>query len=97
MNKFYKFIYCTFRGVFKLIFRMEIKGVENQPAKGPYLICTNHQSNNDTICVAASTKNQLRFFAKKSLFKTHDVCYNKSNTVRRVLPCMSNTASRFPI
>jgi 1-acyl-sn-glycerol-3-phosphate acyltransferase len=70
MNKFYKFIYGTFRGVFRLIFRMEIKGTENEPAQGPFLICTNHQSNNDTICVAASTKNQLRFFAKKSLFKT---------------------------
>ena len=54
MNKFYKFIYCTFRGFFKLVFRMEIKGTENEPDKGPFLICTNHQSNNDIICVAAA-------------------------------------------
>ena len=69
MNKFYKFIYTVFRGFFKLVFRMEISGTENEPEKGPYLICANHQSNSDTICVAASTKNQLRFFAKNSLFK----------------------------
>lgn len=70
MNRFYKFIYTTFRGLFKMLLRMEIKGSENEPSSGPFLICANHQSNSDTICVAASTKNQLRFFAKKSLFKT---------------------------
>ncbi len=70
MNKFYKFIYTTFRGLFKFLLRMEIKGTEFEPKNGPFLVCANHQSNNDTICVAASMKNQLRFFAKKSLFKT---------------------------
>ena len=70
MNKFYKFIYTTFRGLFKFLLRMEIKGTEHEPENGPFLVCANHQSNNDTICVAASMKNQLRFFAKKSLFKT---------------------------
>ena len=49
---------------------MEIKGTENEPENGPFLVCANHQSNSDTICVAASTKNQLRFFAKKSHFNT---------------------------
>ena len=70
MNKFYKFIYTTFRGLFKFLLRMEIKGTEFEPKNGPFLVCSNHQSNNDKICVAASMKNQLRFFAKKSLFKT---------------------------
>lgn len=37
----------------KILFRLKVRGVENLPAKGPYLICPNHQSYMDGVLVTA--------------------------------------------
>ncbi len=51
------------------LLRIKAYGTENIPENAPFLICANHQSNNDIIVVAATAKHQVRFMAKASLFK----------------------------
>ncbi len=48
---------------------MKISGIENDPGKGPLIICANHTSNHDVVVLGAALKSQLRYFAKNSLFK----------------------------
>ncbi len=38
----------------RIAFRLEIRGVENLPAKGPFLICSNHQSYLDPAILASA-------------------------------------------
>ena len=40
-------------GLAKVLFRLEVRGLDNLPARGPYLICPNHQSYLDGILVCA--------------------------------------------
>ena len=53
----------------RLLFRIKIKGIENIPAEGGYLVCPNHTSMLDVVALAASFNRLLRFMAKKELFK----------------------------
>jgi len=52
-----------------LFFRFRITGLENIPKEGAFLLCANHISAFDPIVLAVFTKRQLRFMAKKELFK----------------------------
>lgn len=66
---FYKVARACLGGFFRKLYRVKIVGAENRPESGPFLICSNHLSNSDVIVVAACFKQQVRYFAKKELFK----------------------------
>lgn len=67
--KVYGFLKATLSGLVRLIYRMKVTGIENDPGKGPLIICANHTSNHDVVVLGAAVKSQLRYFAKASLFK----------------------------
>ena len=55
---------------FKLLYLYRIKGKENLPKDGAYIVCSNHLSNADPVLLGLSQrKRQLNFMAKVELFK----------------------------
>ena len=53
---------------FRCIMRLEPYGLENIPENGGILFCSNHIGAVDVISIAACTKRQISFVAKKELF-----------------------------
>jgi long-chain acyl-CoA synthetase len=47
-------LWLIHKAVFKVLFRLEVKGRENIPAKGPYIIAPNHVSFLDGFVIASS-------------------------------------------
>ncbi len=68
MNKFYNFMSITCSSLVKAIFRVNVEGLENEPAEGGVVVCANHISMWDAAIVGAVMNRQVRFFAKKELF-----------------------------
>lgn len=56
-------------GFIKWLFRIHVHGSENEPSEGGYLVCCNHISFVDVLSTAVAIKRQIRFMAKKELFK----------------------------
>ncbi len=48
--------------------RVKVKGIENIPDSGGYLICSNHIAARDPVVIAACAPRQISFVAKKELF-----------------------------
>jgi cytidylate kinase len=53
---------------FRFVMRLHPHGLENIPAEGGILFCSNHIGALDVIAIAASTNRQISFVAKKELF-----------------------------
>ncbi len=53
----------------KLLFFYEVKGKNNIPKKGGYIVCSNHLSNFDPVFLGITQKRQIFYMAKKELFK----------------------------
>jgi 1-acyl-sn-glycerol-3-phosphate acyltransferase len=53
----------------RLFFVLDIKGRENLPLSGAYIIASNHRSNLDPVILAASIERKLFFLAKAELFE----------------------------
>ena len=49
--------------------RVKVTGLENIPADGPVMLCSNHIAIRDPILIAAVCKRQITFIGKKELFK----------------------------
>lgn len=66
-------IFKFFTGLSNLLYRINIRGTENLPENGGYIICANHVSNIDLLFVAnrfnKSQFMKLYCLAKKELFK----------------------------
>jgi len=69
-NYFYRFIRNAAWFLCKIIFPTKVIGVENVPAEGPVLICSNHVSMVDPVLIATSFYRHITFTAKKELFAT---------------------------
>lgn len=73
------FWYRLFRALFRLFYRMfyrwEIIGLENIPAQGGVILCSNHISNLDPPFIAAPLKRQVMFMAKEELFRVPVISY----------------------
>lgn len=54
---------------FKLFYRVEVKGLENVPEKGPVLLCANHLGQMDMFFIGYKLNRLVRWVAKAELFK----------------------------
>ena len=65
---FFEKMYKMFQpAVFKL-WRIQVSGEENIP-EGGAIVASNHTAFSDVLVISASTKRQVRYMAKKELFK----------------------------
>ncbi len=55
--------------VFRIIFRINIKGRENIPQDGRLIICSNHISLLDPIMVVIAVPRPISFMAKRNYLK----------------------------
>lgn len=69
MNVFYAIIRFLVLLYYKFIYFAKAEGLENIPKNGGFVICSNHKSNNDPPLIAVLLPRQLKFLAKKELFK----------------------------
>ena len=72
--------------VSKILFRLEVEGIENLPRQGPYLICPNHQGYLDGVLVTSA----FPYSVVKDLFSLGWSPYY-STGLRRVLANMIKT------
>ncbi|MBQ8174781.1 MAG: 1-acyl-sn-glycerol-3-phosphate acyltransferase [Clostridia bacterium] len=68
-RRFYRRAWNAVAGFFRFVMRLSATGKENVPAEGGYILCINHIAAVDVISVAAVCPRQLRFLAKKELFR----------------------------
>lgn len=66
---FYHFAVRVVNGVFRVFLFFKVKGKENIPKEGAFLLCSNHRAYIDPVLIAAGCKRQLTFMAKDDLFK----------------------------
>ncbi|AIS52439.1 1-acyl-sn-glycerol-3-phosphate acyltransferase [Thermoanaerobacter kivui] len=66
---FYYIAKYIVRFIIKIIFRIEVKGLENIPKKGPVIICPNHISLLDPPVIGALLNRRIYFMAKEELFR----------------------------
>ena len=66
----FQFLVCTIGYMirFKLVYRIEIHGVENIPKDNKYIVCPNHLSTLDPPLMVAIWPRSVSFMAKKELF-----------------------------
>lgn len=65
---FYQWIYKTFEPAVSALYRIEVHGAENIPEDG-VIVASNHTSFADVLVLSAAAKRQVRYMAKKELFK----------------------------
>lgn len=63
------FILAVVRAVYKLLFKIEIEGIEKIPQDKNFVVTPNHLSNFDPPLVAAFLPAKMSYMAKASLFK----------------------------
>lgn len=66
---FYHFAVRAVGGIFRVFLFFRVKGKENIPAEGAFLLCSNHRAYIDPVFLAAGCRRQLTFMAKDELFK----------------------------
>ena len=54
---------------FGLFYKVEVKGLENVPEKGPVLLCANHLGQMDMFFIGYRIKPLVRWVAKEELFR----------------------------
>ncbi len=59
---------CLYMIRLKLVYRIEVNGLENIPKDNNYIICPNHLSTLDPPMIAAIMPRNVAFMAKKELF-----------------------------
>lgn len=66
---FYSFILSIVRFLLKIVYRVKVYGIGNEPLDGNLMICSNHANNLDPIFVSMVIERQIRWMGKKELFK----------------------------
>ena len=69
MNPLYFIGRCLLMPIYKLMFFYKVKGRENVPKKGAYIMCSNHLSNHDPIMLGVCFPRQIYYMAKAELFR----------------------------
>jgi len=70
----YAFARALVELVCRVYWRVEIRGRENVPRGGPFVIAPVHRSNIDTLLAGCVTRRRIRFMGKDSLWKYHWSC-----------------------
>jgi 1-acyl-sn-glycerol-3-phosphate acyltransferase len=65
---FYGFARVLLLGLSKVLFRIQIRGQEQVPASGAFIVAPSHRSYLDTPFVSFITRRPIRFMAKEELF-----------------------------
>jgi len=65
---FYRIAINVVHGIMRVVLFYKIKGKENIPVDGAFLLCSNHRSWIDPLLIAAGSHRQLTFMAKEELF-----------------------------
>lgn len=69
-SRAYRFCYALFAGIVGFLFNYKVINRDKERDAGGYIVCGNHVSATDAIALCyAFRKNQVRFMAKKELFK----------------------------
>ena len=68
-NRLYAFLRVLAVALMRPLFRVEARGRENVPARGPVLLVANHSSFLDPPLVGGAANRQLTFLAKAELFQ----------------------------
>lgn len=68
MSKFYKFAQFASFVYFRLFHRFEIKGLQNVPTKGAFILASNHLSFIDPPALGCRLPRNLHYFARSTLF-----------------------------
>lgn len=68
-NLIKKFINGVLRIYCKLLYRIEINGLENVPKEGAVILCANHVSLLDAVLINCFTPRKTRYLAKEELNK----------------------------
>jgi 1-acyl-sn-glycerol-3-phosphate acyltransferase len=66
---FYGFARGLLLGLSKVLFRIQIRGEEQVPTSGAFIVAPSHRSYLDTPFVSFITRRPIRFMAKEELFK----------------------------
>ncbi len=70
MRKGYKVVHAIVAGLVKFLFRVRVYGIENDPGEGGILLCSNHVTLIDPVCISVVLQKTEPFYmAKKELFK----------------------------
>ncbi|TCO58588.1 lysophospholipid acyltransferase family protein [Actinocrispum wychmicini] len=64
----YRVLKALFGGVFKVVFRPTVEGLENFPAKGAVILASNHLSVFDSFVIPLVVPRQVNFLAKEEYF-----------------------------
>jgi cytidylate kinase len=65
----YRFAFSFIPPLWRLVYRMEIRGREHFPLSGPVVLASNHRSNLDPFFLGVSAPRQIHFMAKAELWK----------------------------
>lgn len=65
----YTFFYHLLSGAARRLCRVRVVNPENEPIEGNFIVACNHTAAADPIVICATMKGQVRFMAKKELFK----------------------------
>ena len=66
---FYRTMYALLNPLVRLCYRLEIRGEENIPVDSGCILAANHTAFSDVLIVSAAAKRQVRYMAKKELFR----------------------------
>lgn len=66
---FYSVCYKISAKFFRFLYQVHVTGSENEPETGAAIVACNHIANADVIVLASAFKRQVRYLAKKELFK----------------------------
>ncbi len=64
-----KVIKAFMGALYRLFYRVEIRGEENVAKEGPLIICANHINYLDAAAIVIFTKRKVRFIAKEDLYR----------------------------
>lgn len=65
----YKILYVLLAGIVRKLYRIKVVNSNNEPTDTHFILASNHTAAADALIIAASFKHQIRFMAKKELFK----------------------------
>lgn len=64
-----RFIWHTLRGFYKIFYRLEVKGLENIPEEGAFIVCGNHVDFMKVPVIVIYATRKINFIGKAELFK----------------------------